>query len=80
VFSSIPPVIGNDEGLNMMGQQINNWLRARCAQQGLGLFDLCSVCTRPDLLATNRSSLSHWWKGVLRQELGRFIDKALNYV
>jgi len=26
VFSSIPPVIGNDEGLNMMGQWINIWL------------------------------------------------------
>ena len=28
VFSSIPPVIGNNEGLNMMGLQINTWLRA----------------------------------------------------
>ena len=26
VFSSIPPVVGNDEELNTMGQQINTWL------------------------------------------------------
>ena len=26
VFSFIPPVVGNDEGLNTMGQQINTWL------------------------------------------------------
>ena len=78
VFSSIPPVIGNDEGLNMMGQRINTWLRAWCAWQGFGFFDLCSVCMRPGLLATNRSSFSHQWKGVLRWELGRFIHRALN--
>ena len=72
VFSSIPPVIGNDDGLNMMGQRINTWLRAWCAWQGFGFFDLCSVCMRPDWLATDRSSFSHRRKGVLRQELGRF--------
>lgn len=71
VFSCIPPVIVNDKRLNMMGQWINTWLRAWCAQQGFGFFDLCSVCMRPDWLATDRSSFSHRRKGVLRQELGR---------
>ena len=28
VFSSIPPAIGNNEGLDIMGQRINTWLRA----------------------------------------------------
>ena len=31
-FSSIPPAIGNNEGLDIMSQQINTWLRAWCAQ------------------------------------------------
>ena len=78
MFSSIPPVIGNGEGLNMMVQQINTRLRAWCARQVFGFFDLCFVCTRPGLLAANMSSFFHQWKGVLRWELGRFIDRALN--
>ena len=40
-----------------------------------GFLDLGSICTRPGLLATDKSSLSHQWKGVLRQELGRFVDR-----
>ena len=80
VFSSIPPAIGNNEGLDIMSQWINTWLRAWCARQGFGFFDLGSIYLRPDLLATSRNSLSHRWKGVLRWELGRFIDRALNWV
>ena len=66
VFSSIHPVIGSDEGLNMMGQQIvclrwaNRWacLRGWCARQGVGFFDFCSACTRPGLLATAGTTLA----------------------
>ena len=78
VFSSIPPAIGNNEGLDIMGQQINTWLKAWCAWQGFGFFDLGSIYMRPGLLATNRNSLFHRWKGVLQWELAGFIDRALN--
>ena len=80
VFSSIPPVIGNDGSLNRMDQRINTWLWAWCAQQGFGFFGLCSIYKRPGLLATSTSSFSHRWKGTLWWELGRFIDKALKSV
>ena len=75
VFSSIPPVIGNDEGLNMMGQQINTWFQAWCARQGFGFFDLGSICKSLRRLAADRSGFSHRLRGVLRQELGRFIHR-----
>ena len=78
VFSSIPPAIGNNEGLGIMGQRINTWLRAWCARQGFGFFDLGSVCKSLGWPAADRSGFSHWLRGLLRQELGRFIHRALN--
>ena len=78
VFSSIPPAIGNNEGRDMMGQQTNTWLRAWCARQGFGFFDLGSVCKRLGQSAADRSGFCHQSRGVLRRELGRFIQRALN--
>ncbi len=78
VFSSIPPAIGNNEGRDMMGQQTNTWLRAWCARQGVGFFDLGAVCKRLGQSAADRSGFCHQSRGVLRRELGRFIQRALN--
>jgi len=75
VFSSIPPAIGNNEGLDIMGQQINTWLRAWCARQGFGFFDLGSICKSLRRLAADRSGFSHRLRGVLRQELGRLFTE-----
>ena len=77
VFSSIPPAIGNNEGLDIMGQQINTWLKAWCAWQGFGFFDLGSICKSLGWLVAD-SGFSHRLRGVLRWELGRFIHRALN--
>ena len=78
VFSSIPPAIGNNEGLDIMGQQINTWLRAWCARQGFGFFDLGSICKSLGRPAADGSGFSHQLRGVLRRELGSFIHRALN--
>ena len=78
MFSSIPSVTENDEGVNMMGQWINTCPQAWHAQQGFGFFDLCLIYTRPGLMATNRSTLSHRWKRILQWDLERFINRALN--
>ena len=78
VFSSIPPAIGNNEGRDMMGQQTNTWLRAWCARQGFGFFDLGSVCKSLGRPAAAGSGFSHRLRGVLRRELGGFIHRALN--
>ena len=78
VFSSIPPAIGNNEGLDVMGHRINTWLRAWCAWQGFGFFDLGSVCKSLGQTEADRSGFSHRLRGVLRWELGRFIHRALN--
>ena len=81
VFSSILPATGNNEGLDIiMGQRINSWLRAWCAQQGFGFFDLGSVYVRLGRLAADRSGFSHWSRGVLGRELARFIQRTLNQV
>ena len=78
MFSSIPPAIGNNEGLDIMAQRINTWLRAWCARQGFGFFDLGSVCKRLGQSAADRSGFCHQSRGVLRRELGGFIHRALN--
>ena len=54
VFSS--PVTGNNEGLDVMSQWINNWLSAWCHRQGFGFFDLGSIYMSPSLLTTDRNS------------------------
>jgi len=78
VFSSVPSAIGNNKGLDIIGQHIKTWLRAWCAQQRFGFFDLISVCESLGWLAADRSGFSHRLREVLRQELGRFIHRALN--
>ena len=75
VLSSIPPAVGNNERLDIMGQRINTWLRAWCAWQGFGFFDLGSVCKSLDQPAADRSGFSHRLRGVLRQELGRLFTE-----
>ena len=67
VFSSILPAIGNNEGLDIMGQWINSWLRAWCARQGFGFFDLGSVYMSLGRLAADSSGFSHRLRGVLGQ-------------
>lgn len=80
MFSSIPPVIENNEGLNMMSRRINIWLQAWCHQQGFVFFDLGLIYVRPGLLTTDRISLFHRQKRVLGWELAGFIVRALNSV
>jgi len=78
VFSSIPPVAGEDEGRNRRSQQINTWLQAWCHSQNLGFFDDKSVYMAPGLLATDGVYLSQKGKRILAQELAGLIDRALN--
>lgn len=40
MFSSILPVIGNKEGLDMMSQWVNNWLKAWYHRQGFVFLTL----------------------------------------
>ena len=75
VLSSIPPAVGNNERLDIVGQWINTWLRAWCARQGFGFFDLGSICKSLRRLAADRSGFSHRLRGVLRQELGRLFTE-----
>lgn len=78
VFSSIPPVAGNDEGLNRRTQQINAWLRAWCCRQDFGFFDHGLIYKTPGLLVTGRNTLTSRGKRVLGQELSGLIERALN--
>jgi len=74
VFSSIPPVAGNDEGRNRKSQQISTWLQAWCHRRDFGFFDHGLVYTTPGLLATDRVHISQRGKRILAQELAGLID------
>jgi len=78
VFSSIPPVAGEDEGRNRRSKQINTWLQTWCHRQNLGFFDHVSVYMAPGLLATDGVPMSQKGKRILDQELTGLIDRALN--
>lgn len=76
MFSSIPPVVRNDEGLGRMCQQISTWLQAWCHRQGFELSDNGLVYKRPGLFTTDGNSLSHRSTRVLRRELAGLIVKS----
>jgi len=80
VFSSVPPVAGEDEGRNMKSEQINTWLQAWCHRQNVGFFDLGSVSMAPGLLETDGVHLSQKGKRILAQELAGLIDRTLNWI
>jgi len=80
VFSSIPPVAGEDEGRNRTSQQIDTWFQAWCHRQNLGFFDHGSVYMAPGLLATDGVHFSQRGKRFLAQELAGLIDRSLNQI
>ncbi|KGL92731.1 hypothetical protein N301_10736, partial [Charadrius vociferus] len=78
LFSSVPPVAGNDEEVNWKSQQVNDWLRTWCHRQGFGFFDHGLIYRSPGLLAADGKSLSRRGKMVLGTELAGLIGRALN--
>ncbi|PKU33500.1 transcription factor dp-1- hypothetical protein [Limosa lapponica baueri] len=59
MFSSVPPAVENEEGVNRKSQQINAWLQAWCYQQDFGFFDHGLIYKTPGLLVMNGNSLFH---------------------
>jgi len=78
VFSSIPPVAGNNTERGRKTHLVNRWLRGWCHQLNFGFFDHREVYTAPGLLATDRVQLSQRGKRILGHQLVGLIERALN--